>query len=239
LPHATNLPVFELAQTLPGRFRLPARMTVLTLVGGGLALVSPIPIDEALARTLASLGEVRFLIAPNLLHHLYLHAASQRYPRAIVLAPPGLARKRPGLRIDRTLQEPLPVALTDSVDVHHIAGAPTVDEFVFFHRATRSLVVTDLVFHVLRPEGWLTNLVLRLVGCHRRFGQSRAFRLFVKDRPAAAHSIERVLALPFETLIMAHGEIVRGDAQHDPRAMLADAVRWLLPLRTALPARAL
>jgi hypothetical protein len=213
-------------------------MTVLPLTDGGIALVSPIPIDETLARTLAALGEVRFLIAPNLLHHLYLDAAIRRYPGATVLAPPGLRQKRPDLRIDRTLHEALPPALADSIEVQRIFGAPTVDEFVFYHPATRSLVVTDLVFHVLRPEGWLTGLVLRLVGCHRRFGQSRAWRLFVKDRAAAADSLARVLSWPFTTLIMAHGDIVHSDAEHDARAMLTAAVRWVWPLRSALPARA-
>jgi hypothetical protein len=213
-------------------------MTVLPLVDGGLALVSPIPIDDVLAATLDSLGEVRFLIAPNLLHHLYLDAAIRRYPRATVLAPPGLAHKRPDLRIDRTLREPLPPALAESVDVQRIEGALAVDEFVFFHRATQSLVVTDLVFHVLSPEGWLTGLVLRLVGCHRRFGQSRAWRLFVKDRAAAADSLSRVLAWPFETLIMAHGDIVHSDSARDARTMLAAAVRWVLPVRAALAAGA-
>ena len=238
VPHDTTLAVFELAQTLPGRLHLPARMTVLPLSHGGLALVSPIPIDDTLAQKLETLGEVRFLIAPNLLHHLYLGAASERYPRATVLAPPGLRNKRPDLRIDLTLRDELVPALTESVDVHRIEGAPTMDEFVFFHRATRSLVVTDLVFNVQRPEGWLAHFVLYLVGCHGRFAQSRTWRLLVKDRAAASRALERVLALPFETLIMAHGDIVHSDGQQDARALLADALRWLLPTRAALPARA-
>lgn len=238
MPHTPKLPVFELAQTLPGRFRLPARMTVLPLREGGIALVSPIPIDDALAGTLAALGEVRFLIAPNLLHHLYLDAAIRRYPAATVLAPSGLAHKRPDLRIDRSLLEPLPSELAECVALVRIEGAPSLDEFVFFHHDTRTLVVTDLVFHVLRPEGWLTRFVLRMVGCHHRFAQSRTWRWFVKDRPAASRSLLSVLALPFDTIVMAHGDIVYGDAEHDARAMLADAVRWLLPARAALPARA-
>lgn len=238
MPDTPTLPVFELAQTLPGRFHLPTRMTVLPLARGGIALVSPIPIDDSLAARLATLGEVRFLIAPNVLHHLYLGAAIQRYPDASVLAPPGLHKKRPDLRLDRSLLEPLPPALAESVEVQRIEGAQAVDEFVFFHRATRSLVVTDLVFNVVRPEGWVTGLVLRLVGCYRRLGQSRAWRVFIKDRAAAADSLSRMLAWPFETLIMAHGDIVHSDAEHDPRAMLTAAVRWVLPVRTALPARA-
>ncbi|HEX6240133.1 MAG TPA: hypothetical protein VFZ61_04545, partial [Polyangiales bacterium] len=75
-----TLPNFEFHQRLPGNFQLPARMSVLPLRDGTLALVSPIPIDDALAAQLDRLGPVSLLIAPNLLHHLYLGAASQRYP---------------------------------------------------------------------------------------------------------------------------------------------------------------
>src|SRR5262245_57597066 len=127
-PAFDSLPVFDFAQVLPLGFRFPARMTVLPLGGGQLALVSPILIDDACAAALARLGQVRYLIAPNLLHHLYLPAAHQRYPEAQVLAPAGLARKRPELRIDATLDAALdrglPPELTAAVDVIALGGAP-------------------------------------------------------------------------------------------------------------------
>lgn len=220
----TTLTTFETLQTLPGGFRFPARMTVLPFEDGKLALVSPIPIDDALARSLATLGEVRFLVAPNLLHHLYLGPASTRYPDAMVLAPRGLRAKRPDLRIDADLEDGLPPELAARVDALMLEGQPSVDEYVFFHRATRTLVVTDLVFNVREPNGWVANLVLYLVGCRGRLAQSRMFRALVKDRVAAAASAERFLALPIETLVMAHGEVVRTDA----RSALA---RALEPMR--------
>lgn len=226
----TGLPVFELAQVLPLGLRFPARMTVLPLGGGQLALVSPVPIDEAAATALARLGEVRFLIAPNLLHHLYLPAASQRYPRARVLAPAALARKRPELRIDGTLDAPLPAELAAAVDVIELAGAPDIGEYAFYHRASRTLVLTDLVFNLVAPEGWLAHLMLFLGGCHRRLAASRFWRLKVKDRAAFGASVQSLLELPFQTLVMAHGEIVREQA----RKRLASALRWALPAQAVL-----
>jgi hypothetical protein len=224
-----RLPTFDYPQALPMGFRFPARMSVLPLASGTLALVSPIPIDDALARELASLGEVRFLIAPSLLHHLYLGAASERYPNARVLAPPGLRAKRPELGIDGTLDAALPDELAGSVDVVQIAGAPAFGEYVFCHRPSRTLVVTDLVFN-LRPDGLFAHLVLFMVGCHGKLAQSRVWRFGIKERAAACESVRAVLALPFDTLVMAHGEIVRVDA----RARLAQALRWLAPPEPAL-----
>jgi hypothetical protein len=221
-----SLPVFDHAQRLPPfGFQLPTRMSVLVYASGKLALVSPVPIDDEVARKLAVLGDVHYLIAPNLLHHAYLAAATTRYPMAKVLGPSALRKKRPDLTLHATLDAGLPAELTQVVEMVHIDGAPAVDEYVFFHSRTRTLVVTDLVFNLVRPRGWFTHLVLFLVGCHRRLGQSRTWRLFVRDRAAASVSFQRVLALPFDTLVMAHGEVVKLDA----RAKLARALAWLLP----------
>ncbi|MEZ4472571.1 MAG: DUF4336 domain-containing protein [bacterium] len=202
----------EHAQVLPGRFRLPVRMTILALAPGHVALVSPIPLTPEVEALVARHGEVDFLIAPSLFHHLYLGAAAARYPKARVLAPAGLRKKRPELRIDATLEEGLPAALAAHVDVVKVAGAPIADEHVFFHGATRTLVVTDLVFHVERPRGLVTGLILRLVGCHGRLGHSRSWSLFIKDKAAAAASLQAILAWPFEHLVVAHGTPVEGDA---------------------------
>ena len=227
-----SLPVFDFAQVLGPGFHFPTRMSVLLLGAGKLALVSPVPIDDAMASAIGALGEVAFLIAPNLLHHLYLTDAMRRYPGARVIAPGALRAKRPDLHIHLALEEALPEELEEAVEVVLLDGAPAIQEFVFFHRATRTLVVTDLVFHMLRPRGFVAHVVLLVMGVHKRLSPSRAWRALVKDRARFAASVARVLALPFETLVMAHGEIVRENA----RTRLAEALSGLLPARPVFPA---
>lgn len=230
----SNFYSFEHAQRLPGAFHLETRMSVLVLASGKLALISPIAIDDALARSIAGLGEVAFLIAPNLLHHLYLADACKQYPRARVLAPPGMRAKDPELTLHATLDERLPEELAAAVDVVRIEGAPAADEFVFYHRQSRTLIVTDLVFNVLRPRGLVANIVFFLERVRGRLAPSPAWRFMVKDRARVRASVERVLELPFETLVMGHGEIVREDA----RVRLAHALRWMLKRPKLLAAAA-
>lgn len=218
---------------LPGGFHLPTRMTALPLGDGEVALISPVPIDDTIARRIDALGRVTYLLAPNLHHDLYLAAASRRYPEARVLLPPGLASKHAALRHVGTFAGELPAALARAVDVIPILGAAALDEHVFFHRASGALIVADLVFNVVQPRGFWANVVLRLTGCHGRLSQSRIWRLMVKDRAAMTRSVERVLALPVRTLIMAHGEVVTDDAH----ARLAGALRRWLPAHATLPAR--
>ena len=230
----SRLPVFDYDQVLPLGFQFPARMTLLPLEAGQVALVSPIPIDDTLARSIAELGEVAFLIAPNLLHHLYLDAAIQRYPQARVVAPSRLREKKPNLHIHApldftldpaSLERTIPPELAAAVDVVALQGTPAMDELVFFHRATRTLVVTDLVFHVTEPRGWMAHLTFFVVGCYRRLAASRVQRLVIKDRTAARASVDRILALPFERLVMAHGEGI----EHDAHPRLEQAMAWLKP----------
>ena len=48
------------------------RMVVIRLADGSLWLHSPIQFTSDLAKQIDALGEVRYLVAPNKLHHLFL-----------------------------------------------------------------------------------------------------------------------------------------------------------------------
>jgi hypothetical protein len=171
--------------------RLPLRMTVLC-TAGGIALVAPIPIDDALAAELAGVGPVQLLIAPNLLHHASLEAASERYPGARVLAAPGLAGKRPGLRIDATLTSS---DVTPEIQALHLQGVDALSEVVLLHRPSRTLVVTDLVFNVHEATG-LCRLVLSLAS--RAFGrveQSRLLLAFHRRAQFGCHFFKLLLEM--------------------------------------------
>ena len=101
---------------MPGGVHFPGRMVVIRLRGGdadgGLVLVSPVPVDEPLAAALAGLGPVRFIVAPNRFHHLFLVDAARRFPDARVLVAPGLAQKKPDLGPSQVLGEQVPAAWT-------------------------------------------------------------------------------------------------------------------------------
>ncbi len=57
-------------------------MTVVRLSCGSLWVHSPIKLESALQKQIAALGAVKFLIAPNQLHHLFLKDWQQSYPDA-------------------------------------------------------------------------------------------------------------------------------------------------------------
>lgn len=220
-PIATDLWQSHHDLFLPGRVHFPCRMTTIRLRDGSLALHSPIPIDDSLAAKIQRLGEVKYLLAPNTFHHLFLKDCRQRYPQAKLYAAAGLSRKRADPPMDGTLGEETPAVLREELDQLLIAGAAKVNEMVFLHKASASLIVTDLVFNIRQPRGWLTALILRAMGASAKTAQSRAWRFFVKDRKAFLASLEKLFSWEFDRLIMAHGDIVESNAKQVLREALA------------------
>ena len=235
-PHA---PLEQLAEELwgwehdlfmPGGIHFRGRTTVVRLPDGGLWLLSPNPIDDRRAEELAGLGPVRHLVAPNKLHHVHLGDVAARYPDAVLWAAPGLAAKRADLRFDATLDDVPPDAWAGHIDQVAVRGASWLDEVVFMHRPSGTLLVTDLVFNIYGCRGLLTPLVLRMAGAWRRLAQSRLVRRSVDDRAAFRDSGRRVMALPFDKVVMAHGRpLLENDAEgRSPRAQLETALAWML-----------
>ncbi len=205
----------------PG-FHLPIRTTVVRLASGGLWLHSPIAIDDPTAAALAELGPVEHIVAPSLLHHLFAAAARERWPAATLHAPASLVSKQPKLAIDRPLAED---SRWPELAIVQIAGAPSIDEHIFVHRPSGTLIVTDLLFNVHEVAGVMSPLILRMVGAWRKLAQSRVWRSAVKDRGAAKASVERLRTLDFGRLVPAHGEVVEGSDTHE---RVRAALHWML-----------
>jgi hypothetical protein len=198
-------------QLAPG-FGLPLRSTILTLSTGELAILSPVPFDDGVAARIDALGRVAQLIAPSLLHHLHLGTAAARWPNARVYGVPGLPEKRPDLRFDTILEGS--VELDAELLSVPVDGVPSIREQVFLHRSSRTLVVTDLAFHVHESRGFFTPFVLWMMGAPRgTLGQSRAWRFSAKDRAAFGASLRAVLALDFDRLVLSHGEVIETGAK--------------------------
>jgi len=200
----------------PGRVLIPINMTVIRLRDGSLLLHAPIAIDDPLAAALAALGPVRHVVAPNSFHHLYVSPCVQRYPRAALYLAPGLPRKRPDLKPAGVLGDGAPPPWAGELDTVILEGAPKLREVAFFHRASRSLLVTDLLFNMTHPATATTGLVLRMMGTYRRLAVSRAWRFYTKERKAQRPALEALLSWPFERIVPAHGAVYEGTAPLPP-----------------------
>jgi Domain of unknown function (DUF4336) len=194
-----------------------ARMTLLRLADDTLALHSPVALDDRLTAEIRALGTVSAIVAPNLLHYKYVPDAKARFPEAKVLAVPGLREKRPDLPIDATL-ETLP-----GIDIVWVKGAPRMGEAILFHRASRTLVVTDFVFHYPDPKGLLLRFYLWLTKSRGVPAQTLSVRALIRDRDGARTTRDQLLALDPERITVTHGEVILSGG----RQAIETATAWL------------
>jgi hypothetical protein len=206
-------------------FPYPTRMTVVRLADGGLWVCSPIALSAALAEAVNALGPVRHLVSPNKIHHLSLAEWARTWPGAKLYASPGLARRRRHLTFAEELGDAPDPAWATDIDQVIFHGSCVMEEVVFFHRASRSLIVTDLVqkFDSTTLHGW-RGVVMRLDGIVGPDGGTPfEYRLSFWNRRAARAALDKALAWNPQRMIIAHGEWVRDNG----RAALARSLRWI------------
>ena len=206
-------------------FPYPTRMAVIRLPSGELWVWSPIALDDAMATALAALGPVAHLVAPNKLHHLFLADWKARWPAARLYAAPGLARRRRDLAFNAELGDLPDSAWATVVDQIVVRGSPVMAEVVFFHRPSRTALVTDLVqrFDPATARGW-RGWIMRADGLVGPRGSTpREWRLTFVDRRAARAARAHVLAWDPVRVVIAHGEWIRARGREE----LAQALAWM------------
>lgn len=208
-----------------GGFHYPTRMGVIRLSNGDLVLWSPTALSDDLRDALGALGTVRYLVAPNSLHHTFLGDWQRAYPDAKVYGPPGLPDKRKDIRFDADFSDAPIAAWTGEIDHSIMWGNRITTEIVCFHRESRTAIFTDLIQQF--PRGWFRGWRALVARLDRMVAEQpevpRKFRVAFTDRHAARQSLQRILAWPTDKVVMAHGPLISRDGQ----AFLRRAFSWL------------
>jgi len=206
-------------------FRYPTRMVVIRLSHRDLFVWSPVALTDNLQSAVDALGEVRYLVAPNSLHHLFITDWKRAYPDAQVYAAPRLREKRKDIAFDGDLESPPIPDWSDQIEQVVMQGNAISSEVVFFHRESGTVIFTDLIQQL--PVNWFSGWRAIVAKWDLMLGSEpavpRKFRVAFTDRRAARTSLERILAWPAEKVLMAHGTPVTKDGQ----AFIQRAFRWL------------
>jgi len=206
-------------------FPYPTRMAVVRLSDGSAWVWSPVELSDDLFNSVNAVGPVRHIVSPNKIHHLFLAEWGERWPEARVYAPPGLAQRRPDLRFDAELgDEPDPAWKAD-IDQVIFRGSLAMEEVAFFHHASRTAIICDLIQR--HPEatstGW-KGMLMRLDGLVGERGSTpREWRASFLRRGKARAAREKVLGWKPERLLIAHGEC----AQIGATSIIDKALGWM------------
>ena len=207
------------------------RMTAILLPEDRLLLISPIKIDKHTQAQIDLIGTVKFIIAPNLFHHLYLAECQQIYPQAQLIAPPGLETKKPNLEIDLiffrdeiSFGSELEYILFEGFQVFMPPKIVPVNEIVFFHPESKTLILTDGAYNFDRNFPLITQLATRVLGCYQNLRPTVLEKIAIEDKQKLQQSIQKILAWNFQRVIMAHGNIVETNAKQ----RLKQGYEWFL-----------
>jgi hypothetical protein len=186
-------------------FRLGTRMTVIRMKDGGLFVHSPVTLTEEVRKQVEALGPIRYIVEPNMLHHLYLKPWQERYPKALNFAPPKLRRRYEDLRWERDLGDTVEPEFAEEFDQLILRGSWFMEEVVFFHKATKTLLVGDIVMNCGPWSPIEFQLVMRLYGNYDKPMLPTDWAITFWDRTATDKAIRRLLAWDFDKILLAHG----------------------------------
>lgn len=209
--------------------RFNARMTILRLAGGSLILHSPCAITPELKTGIEALGPVGWIVAPGTFHHLHVAAAQAAFPAAKTLICPGVEKKQPGLRYDGLLGDTPPADWGEEIDTAFVPGNRIITEVLFLHRASRTLIVTDLI-ELIGDNTKGVDRVLRLWWKWLTFMWNKPrpapeYTMGWRDRKAAGQVLTRVLDWDFDKIVLAHGDLVTDRAKEVAREAWARVLR--------------
>ncbi len=206
-------------------FPYPTRMAVARLSDGRVWIWSPIALTTELADAVEAIGPVSYIVSPNKLHHLFLGEWAERWPDAQLFAPPGLARKRSDLQFDGELLDFPDTGWAADIDQVIFHGSFATEEVVFYHRASSTAIICDLIQR-FPPEylRGLKGLLMRLDGLAGERGRTpREWRASFLRRGPARIARQKLLDWKPTQLLIAHGKCERSDAAKT----ISHALSWL------------
>ena len=200
-----------------GGARFNARMTVIKLRSGTILVHSPCAFDDALAAEVAALGRVAAIVAPGNLHWLHVRSCQQAFPNAVTYLCPGVEKRAKGLAFDFVLGDDAAPLWSDELSQVVLQGTRVMREVAFFHHASRTLILVDLVENFTSATLG-TNLLLRTcfraLGMWNRPSPAPEYRFAWGDKARVREGLERILAWDFERVILSHGDIITRNARH-------------------------
>ena len=210
-------------------FPYPTRSVIVRLGGGDLWVWSPVALSPELEAGVRALGVVRHLVSPNKLHHLFLKPWQERFPDARLWGPASVHKKRRDLTFKSALEDVPPPEWEPDLDLTWFTGSPVLDEIVFFHRPSRTVVIGDLsenFSEAFLKTHWTApaRVLARAWGITEGRGYAPLeWRVSWFRRASARRALAKMLAWNPERVIMAHGEWQREGG----RSYLERAFSWL------------
>ncbi len=194
------------------------RATVIRLKSGELWVHSPTQLNDALKAEITALGPVTHLVAPNWIHYAYVSEWQAAFAGSTAWAAPGVAARaqkhRMALKFDHDLGPVAEAPWQGQIEQMIVEGSKVHREAVFFHTASKTLILTDLIenFEPAKVAWWLRPL-FRLAGISDPDGKMpRDMRATFRGNLGQLRAaVEQMIDWGPERIILAHGRWYQSD----------------------------
>lgn len=217
-----------------GYVKVGGRGTIVRLRSGALAVFSPTALTPEVRATVNGLGgNVAYLAAPDMEHHIFLSEWSKAYPSARVIGMEGLPEKREaspqtaGTKFTwlftQKNKDSLKIGPEFDAEFHYeyVDSHPN-KELVFCHKPEKTLIEADLLFNLPANEqysksdesptsGRLTQIFNKLQNTE---GAATAQKRFIwhaisrGNRDGFSRSMKRIDSWDFNRIIPCHGDVI-------------------------------
>lgn len=216
-----------------GRFKIGGRGTIVKLDSGSLAVFSPVALTPEVKSKVASMGRMKYIVALDIEHHIFLTPWSKEYPEAELIGVEGLPEKREkdaatkGLNFAHIFTPKNKASMKispefDSEFNYEYVHAHENKELVFVHKPTGTLIQADLLFNLPANEqfsktgespttGLWTKLFSSFQNTHGDMIWQKRFVWYVsgaRDRAAFAQSMTKIYSWNFDRIIPCHGDVI-------------------------------
>lgn len=208
---------FETQLKMP-LMNLPVRSVVVEVEGRRL-LISPG--SKLTSEDYQKMGKITDLIAPNLFHCAGISKAQSYFPEAKTWGVKGVKEIKPQISWNEIIDEAT-WPFHEKLPIVYIEGMPKVNEVVFLDKASRSLIVTDLCFNLRNQKGFGSWLILNMFGTYNKLGVSRFYISYVQNKADFQKSMQKILPLDFDNIIVSHGDNYMSGAKEVLKKALAE-----------------
>ncbi|KIW13159.1 hypothetical protein PV08_08346 [Exophiala spinifera] len=225
-----------------GRIKFGGRATLVKLQTGDVAVFSPVALTSAVKAKVNALGPIKYIIAPDVEHHLLVETWAKEYPEAELFGPEGLPEKHPGLKFSHVYTAkvrtdmPTTAEFDKEFSSEYFPMHPN-KELVFYHRPTRTMIEADLLFNLPATEqfsksgvdpksGLLTKLFGGIMNTRGDMVWQKRFLWYAAskgDRAGFAESVKKIKSSwDVERIIPCHGDVIETGG----KAIFDKAMAW-------------
>lgn len=232
-----------------GLIKIGGRGTLVKLQTGNVAVFSPVALTPAVKSKVKSIGPIKYIVAPDIEHHIFLTPWAAEYPEAEVIGVEGLPEKREGNPDTKgtkfhhifSSKNKLDMRISPEFDeefAYEYFHSHTNKELVFLHKPSRTLIEADVLFNLPATEqyskagvdprsGIFTKLFASLMNTKGDLVWQKRFLWYAaagKDRAGFAESAKRIRQWDYDRIIPCHGDVIETGG----KSIMEQATAWFV-----------